>query len=260
MPNSVMAVWRPASHIRYTQTGPLEVFRENRPLFGVLVVVTNATFDKIPPLRYQVVAFLDVETTGLDPKLHEIVEISAVAVDGSVLLDTKVKPVNIETASARALEVNGYNEADWANAPTFDEIKDDVMKALKHKVVVAHNPNFDRSFVIEALDRCGVEKAYRKVRRHVVDTTTLAWEHLVPCGLDRLNLEAICEFLGVPLDRETRHGSLPDAQACRGAYLMMLRATEEQRFAWRQRGQHLGLVRELETKKGDAPSGSAAAS
>ena len=225
--------------------------------------MADATPDKkIPHLRHHPVVFLDVETTGLDPKVHEIVEISVVALDGHVLLDTKVKPVNIEVASPRALEVNGYNEADWAGAPTFDEVKDDVMAALKHKIIVAQNPTFDRGFVIEALDRCGVEKAYRKVRRHVIDTTTLAWEHLVPCGLDRLNLEAICEFLEVPLDRETRHGSLPDAQACRAAYLMMLRATEEQRVAWRKRGRDLGLVDEPEpeTKDGGAPRGDAAAS
>lgn len=221
--------------------------------------MADATPDKkIPPLRQAPVAFLDVETTGLDPKEHEIVEIAVVALNGSVLLDTKVKPVRIETAHPKALEVNGYNEADWSDAPTFDEIKDDVMEALKHRVVVAQNPNFDRSFVVEALDRVGVEKAYRKVKRHVVDTTTLAWEHLVPCGLDRLNLEAICEFLGVPLDRSVRHGALEDAQACRAAYLMMLRATEEQRFAWRQRARQLGLVEEPETKDGDAPGDAAA--
>ena len=84
-----------------------------------------------------------------------------------------------------------------------------------------------------------VQKAYRVLSRHVIDTTTLAWEHLVPCGLDRLNLDAICEFLGIELDRSERHGALADVQACRAAYLMMLRATEEQRIAWRERDKDL---------------------
>jgi DNA polymerase III epsilon subunit-like protein len=213
---------------------------------------------KIPPLRLVPVAFLDVETTGLDPKVHEIVEIAVVGLDGQVLLDTKVKPVNIGVATEEALKVNGYNEADWADAPTFDEIKDDVMAALKHKVVVGQNPQFDRNFVVEALARVGVEKAYRKVKRHTIDTITLAWEHLVPCGLDRLNLEAECNFLGIPLDRESRHGALPDAQAARTLYLMTLRATEEQRFAWRQRARDLGLVETPEATEPEAPGDAAA--
>jgi DNA polymerase III epsilon subunit family exonuclease len=200
----------------------------------------------IPPLRQQPVVVLDTETTGLDPKVHEILEIAIVALDGTVLLDTKVKPVNIEVASPEALKINGYNEADWADAPTFDEIKDKVMEALKHKIIVGQNPQFDRNFVVEALDRCGVEKAYRKVKRHTIDTVTLAWEHLVPCGLNRLNLTAECEFMGIPLDRETRHGALADAMATRTLYLMTLRATEEQRMAWRQRAKDAGLLDENE--------------
>jgi DNA polymerase-3 subunit epsilon len=207
----------------------------------------QSTKKSIPPLRQQSVVVLDTETTGLDPKIHEILEIAIVALDGTVLLDTKVKPVNMAVASPEALKVNGYNEADWADAPTFDEIKDKVMEALKHKIIVGQNPQFDRNFVVEALDRCGVEKAYRKVKRHTIDTVTLAWEHLAPCGLERLNLTAECEFMGIPLDRETRHGALADAQATRTLYLMTLRATEEQRMAWRQRAKDVGLLSEDET-------------
>jgi DNA polymerase-3 subunit epsilon len=195
-----------------------------------------------PPLRTKPVVFVDTETTGLDPKKNEILEIAIVALDGSVLLNTKVKPVNLETAHPKALEVNGYNDADWADAPTFAEIKDQVIEHLDHRVFVGQNPQFDRNFIVEALDRVGVEKAYRKVDYHTIDTITLAWEHLVPCGIERLNLDAICEFLGVPLDRENRHGALADAQAARTVYLMLLRATEEQRMAWRQRAKDQGLL------------------
>lgn len=193
-----------------------------------------------PPLRLKPAVVVDTETTGLDPKENEILELAIVGLDGDVLLHTKVKPVRIETANERALEINNYNEADWADAPTFDEIKDKVVELLENRIFIGQNPQFDRNFLVEALDRVGVEKAYRKVDYHTIDTITLAWEHLAPCGLNRLNLEAICEFLGIPLDREKRHGALADAQATRTVYLMILRATEEQRMAWRQRAKDLG--------------------
>ena len=102
--------------------------RENPAGKGDMADTTSKK--KRHPLRQVPVVFLDVETTGLDPRAHEIVEIAIVALDGQVLLDTKVKPQNIEAASPRALEINGYNEADWADAPTFDEIKGKVMDAL----------------------------------------------------------------------------------------------------------------------------------
>jgi DNA polymerase-3 subunit alpha (Gram-positive type) len=211
--------------------------------------MADATPDKkIPPLRQVPVVFLDVETTGLDPTAHEIVEIAVVSLEGQPLIDTKVKPQNIAAASPKALEVNGYNEADWADAPTFDEIKDDVMEALKHKVIVGQNPQFDRNFVVEALRRAGVDEPHRKLKRHTIDTITLAWEHLVPCGLDRLNLGAECEFLGIPLEA---HRALADAQGCRTVYLMTLRATEEQRFAWRQRARQIGLIETPEPESKD---------
>jgi DNA polymerase III epsilon subunit-like protein len=199
--------------------------------------------DDIPPLRLKPVIFIDTETTGLLDNPHaEAIELAVVGIEGQVLLDTKIRPAHLDKAMAhneegtrRALEINGYTEEGWKDAPTFTELVPEVISIFEHKAIIGQNPNFDRSFVLRGIEASGVDKAYRVLSRHVIDTTTLAWEHLVPCGLDRLNLDAICDFLGVTLDRDERHGALEDAQACRAAYLMMLRATEEQRFAWRER-------------------------
>lgn len=200
----------------------------------------NAASEGIPPLRLKPVVVTDTETTGLpDNPYAEVLEIAVVDLDGRVLLDTKVRPVSLKEALEfdsegvkQALEINGYSDDEWKDAPTFAEITDKIVEVFEHKVIVGQNPNFDRNFIIRGLERAGVKKAYRKLSRHVVDTTTLAWEHLAPCGLERLNLDAICEFLSIPLDRSIRHGALADAQACRRAYLLMLRASEGQRTAW----------------------------
>jgi DNA polymerase III epsilon subunit-like protein len=201
----------------------------------------------IPPLRLWSVVVVDTETTGLLDNPHaEVLEIAVVGLDGSVLLDTKVRPVQLDAALAHdpegvnvALNINGYEPRLWNDAPTFAELSETIVKVFEHKVIVGQNPNFDRSFILRGLENAGVEKAYRVLSRHVIDTTTLAWEHLVPCGLDRLNLNAICEFLGIDLDRTHRHGALADAQACRAAYLKMLRPSETQTAAWHDRGAQL---------------------
>jgi DNA polymerase III epsilon subunit-like protein len=199
----------------------------------------------------QEVVFLDTETSGLVPAVAEILEIAIVALDGTVLLDTRVRPVRLDATRAadpegtqKALEINGYatQEHLWDGAPTIAEIADRVVAVLEHKVIVGQNPKFDRDFVVDGLSRAGVDEAYKKVRPYVIDTATLAWEHLVPCGLDNLNLSAECEFLGISLDRTHRHGALNDALAARQVYLMTLRATEEQRFAWRMQAQQRALA------------------
>lgn len=185
-------------------------------------------------LRDAEVAFLDVETTGLDPLQHEILEIAIVDLTGQVLLDTKIRPVHIETATPIALQINGYADHPerWKDAPTFAEKAEEICKILRHRVLIGQNPTFDRSFIISGLTQAGIENPEKYVRRHTIDLTTLAWEHLVPCGLDRLNLDAICKFLGVPLNREERHGALDDTLATREAYLQLIRANENHRARW----------------------------
>lgn len=203
--------------------------------------------NSLPPLREKPVVFLDTETSGLLKHPYaEILEIAVVALDGTVLLDTKVRPVLLEQAlfhdpegTEAALKVNGYDADIWKDAPRFEELVEVIEKIFKYKVIVGHNPNFDRTFVLRGLEHAGIKDAHRWLERHVVDTTTLAWEHLVPCGLNQLRFGEVCRFLGVALDREHRHGALADAQACRAVYLTLLRATEEQRLTWRERAKSL---------------------
>src|SRR3989338_6197857 len=73
-------------------------------------------------------AFVDLETTGLDPFRHEIIEIGIVLAEqradlfGKLFLERiaeheiRLKPEHIETADPKALEVCKYHERNWENA------------------------------------------------------------------------------------------------------------------------------------------------
>lgn len=82
---------------------------------------------------------LDTETTGLGADA-EIVEISVIAADGTVLLNTLVKPPVAIPAAATA--IHGITDEMVADAPSWMEILPTVID-LTSKGWVAYNASFD---------------------------------------------------------------------------------------------------------------------
>lgn len=176
--------------------------------------------------------FLDTETTGLDPRIHEILEICLMGIDGEVLFYSKIKPQRIETAHPKALEINGYSEEDWAGAPTFDQVAEEIAKHLKWAVMAGHNISFDLGFIKAEIERANPE-LLKGLGYHLVDTVTLAYEQLCSCGLESLSLKNVCEFLGVGLSNA--HTATADTEACRRVYLKLAQANRWSRLMWKRR-------------------------
>jgi DNA polymerase III epsilon subunit-like protein len=70
---------------------------------------------------------LDTETTGLDLKRHQIIQLGIIQYEykdnGDLRLLEKfqynIKPSNINAASPEALKINGYTEEQWIDAEPF---------------------------------------------------------------------------------------------------------------------------------------------
>jgi len=84
--------------------------------------------------------YLDTETTGLE-LTAEVCDIGIVASDGTVLLDSLVRPRN--PIPAEATEVHGITDAMVAEAPTFPEIVETVRSLITGKLVVIYNVSYD---------------------------------------------------------------------------------------------------------------------
>lgn len=93
--------------------------------------------------------YLDTETTGFGPKA-EIVDIAVVAADGSVLLDTLIKPER--RIPAEVIAVHGITNDDVRQAPRWNEVYSDVRDALHDRRVVVYNVNFDRQMVMQSCE------------------------------------------------------------------------------------------------------------
>jgi DNA polymerase-3 subunit epsilon len=182
------------------------------------------------PLSRRPLAFLDTETTGLDPTTHEVIEIAIIREDPGGLVDTwstKIKPRDIGAADEYALKVNGYTEEAWADAPTMAEVAPRILNLLRDSVIVGHNVSFDEAFINSSLKRAGVD---RRIPYHKVDTVTLAYEHLVPYGLTSLSLDNIRKFLGWSLDGA--HTALKDTEDARQLFKLLVNARRRDRIRW----------------------------
>ena len=125
-------------------------------------------------MEFTKLAFIDLETTGLEPILsmngflvapwHEIIEIGCVIADmknPSKAIDElsfKVLPEHPERITSGAQEINGYNEKDWKNALPLEEAMRRLIDFVSGSVLFAGNISFDWVFLQIALAKSGYTK------------------------------------------------------------------------------------------------------
>jgi ATP-dependent DNA helicase DinG len=101
---------------------------------------------------------LDLETTGLTPRLDRIIEVGAVRFRGDEVLATFQSLVRPEVAIPRAVqELTGIRDADVAAAPPPEEILAQLIDFVGDSGVVAHSGNFDLSFLVDPEGGAGYE-------------------------------------------------------------------------------------------------------
>ncbi|VXB31610.1 3'-5' exonuclease DinG [Bacillus sp. 349Y] len=124
---------------------------------------------KMDPLKFVVV---DLETTGNSPKRGErIIQLSAVTIENGKITDQYTSFVSPgKPIPAFIEELTGINDEMVRDAPAFEEIAPVVHKILEGAVFVAHNVNFDLSFLQAELEESG----YVPFDGPSVDTVELA--------------------------------------------------------------------------------------
>ncbi len=156
-------------------------------------------------------AVIDLETTGLDPRVHRVVELAVVEVDatGSVVDEWSSLVAVPGTAELGQSALHGVTRAMLVGAPSFAELAPELIRRLAGRVVVAHVLEFDLGHLETELRRCGIETA--DLRRSGICTRQLAQRHLPP---GPRTLEACCSATGVRI--EGAHTAIGDARAAAG--------------------------------------------
>ena len=147
----------------------------------------------------------DLETTGFSAAKNKIIEIGAVKVVNGSITERFSTFVNPKVPIPYEIEQLTHITDDMVlDAPMIHEILPQFMEFCQNSVMVAHNADFDMSFIRHNCDLLGLE-----CEKTVLDTVALA-RVLLP-SLNRFKLNTIAKALNISL--ENHHRAVDDA-AC----------------------------------------------
>jgi DNA polymerase-3 subunit epsilon len=159
-------------------------------------------------------AIVDIETTGGHAAANGITEIAVYIHNGERVIkhfETLVNPQQLIPKFITSL--TGIDNAMVAEAPTFDEIADVLFELLNENIFIAHNVNFDYSFVKHQLKQCGYDLTAKKL------CTVRLGRKTFP-GLPSYSLGNLCRSLKINI--ENRHRAGGDAKATVKLFEFML--------------------------------------
>ena len=157
----------------------------------------------------------DLETFGLNSHKNEIIEIGAIKLKGTRIIDTFSSFVNPNKIIPKKISELTHITQDMVdNAPTIEDVLPKFLEFTKDAVMVAHNSAFDMGFIRrDAKKYLGID--YKPA---VIDTLQMArdlYPDLKGYNLDRLNKT-------FKLSLENHHRAIDDAQSTAKLFIMFL--------------------------------------
>ncbi|MCF6408205.1 ATP-dependent DNA helicase DinG [Pseudalkalibacillus salsuginis] len=150
---------------------------------------------------------LDFETTGHSPKKKDkIIQIGLVVVQNGTIIDRYSSYLNPGIPIPSFISsLTGIKQSTVEDAPTFEEVAPELLKLLDGACLVAHNIQFDLSFLNAELENAG----YFEWRGMLIDTVELS-RILMP-NLDSYKLSQLSDSLA--LEHLQPHKADSDAEA-----------------------------------------------
>lgn len=191
---------------------------------------------------------IDTETTGLDPRKHDIIQICVMPIDtnfrplkklyGKNILPFAIwmKPRFPENVQKQALSVNGI-DLDWLMAngidhyraqTMFDQWFDLLELGYNKKITpLGHNYQFDKGFITEWLGPTAYDNAfhchYRDSMVTALAMNDAAFHRKEPVPFSKVALSYLANKLSVPADRG--HDAVQDCLVTTEVYRKMIQAS-----------------------------------
>ena len=175
-------------------------------------VITRGKGQTIDDITYCV---FDLETTGISFRTEKITEIGIMKVKNGEVIDSFETFVNPEKPiPMRVQEITHITDDMVKDAPTIEEVLPKVLEFFGDSVIVAHNADFDTSFI-----KYNCEKMGLKFDNTYLDTLRLA-KDLFP-EYKKYKLGIIAENLGIKV--EVAHRALDDVDTTVKVFNVMLK-------------------------------------
>ncbi|MFC3197778.1 exonuclease domain-containing protein [Parapedobacter deserti] len=150
-------------------------------------------------------AIVDIETTGGYASGSGITEVSILIHNGKSVIDryeSLINPLRPIPLSIQAM--TGITDEMVADSPPFEALASEIYQLLDGRIFVAHNVNFDYSFLKFHLSTAGYHLSSPKL-------CTVRLSRKIRPGLSSYSLGRLCDALGIPI--VNRHRASGDAEA-----------------------------------------------
>jgi DNA polymerase-3 subunit epsilon len=164
-------------------------------------------------------AVVDIETTGGHASANGITEVAINIHDGKQIVESYTTLINPKQAiPVYITALTGIDDTMLQDAPTFEDVALQIYQLLNDKIFVAHNVNFDYSFLKHHLSAAGYDLQCKKL------CTVRLSRKLIP-GKSSYSLGKLCTALQIPI--QNRHRAAGDADATSILFNLLLDHDQE---------------------------------
>ncbi len=150
-------------------------------------------------------AIVDIETTGGYASANGITEVAIYVFDGKEVIEKFETLINPRQPIPRYIQsFTGITDEMVANAPEFENVAENISRLLNENIFIAHNVNFDYSFLKSHLLRVGHDLKSKKL-------CTVRLSRRIFPGFSSYSLGNLCRSLEI--DITNRHRAGGDAEA-----------------------------------------------
>ncbi len=163
---------------------------------------------------------VDVETTGANAYFGRVIEIGLLRVEKGEVVETYQTLLNPDQPLPEFItKITGIEDYELINQPRFEDIAEDLLAKFEDAIFVAHNAQFDYSFLKEEFRRVGL--AFNLDRLCTVKLSRAVFKNY-----KRHNLTEIIERHGFIC--ENRHRAFDDAKVLWDLMQLIQKETEPQ--------------------------------
>ena len=156
----------------------------------------------------------DIETTGFSPVKNRVIEIGAVKIENQKVTGRFSSFINPKTPIPFQIEqLTGIRDEMVINAPLIEEVLPDFLSFCEGSILVAHNANFDISFMKHNAERLGLNFDFTYI-------DTLGISRLLFPSHKKHTLDAVAKHMGVVLT--SHHRAVDDAECTAQIFLKMI--------------------------------------